>query len=73
MRDDHGKKPSSPHTSNEAKPAAAADDGGAPGLGFLQKIPAAYAAYAGLKELTDHADTAKEWAGWLSELQGAPE
>ncbi|KAF7547411.1 hypothetical protein G7Z17_g7738 [Cylindrodendrum hubeiense] len=40
---------------------------------FFDKLPQAFATFSGLKILTDHADSAKEWAEWLNDLQGAPE
>lgn len=40
---------------------------------FLSQLPKALATFTGLKVLTDHADSAKEWADWLNDLHGAPE
>ncbi|KAL6401003.1 Ankyrin-3 [Ilyonectria robusta] len=40
---------------------------------FLNQLPKALATFTGLKVLTDHADSAKEWADWLNDLHGAPE
>lgn len=40
---------------------------------FWDQLPRALATFTGLKILTDHVDTAKEWADWLNDLQGAPE
>lgn len=60
-----------------SSPAAAAAAPAAPAVPSLDvlfaKMPTAVAAYAGIKELSKHADTAKEWASWLSDLNEAPE
>lgn len=36
-------------------------------------MPAAFATYAGLKTVTEHADTAKEWISWLNDLNETPD
>ncbi|KAM5357758.1 hypothetical protein ACJZ2D_015946 [Fusarium nematophilum] len=40
---------------------------------FLQHLPQALATYAGVKSLSSHADSAKEWADWFVNIQNAPE
>jgi chromosome segregation ATPase len=52
--------------------AAAAPQGSSMGKLF-GNMPAAMATYAGVKELSKHADTAKEWATWLEDLHETPE
>ncbi|KAH7145560.1 hypothetical protein B0J13DRAFT_525095 [Dactylonectria estremocensis] len=43
------------------------------GAGLLDNLPKALATFGGLRILTEHADSAKEWADWLNDLHGAPE
>ncbi|KAK7419796.1 hypothetical protein QQX98_003169 [Neonectria punicea] len=65
-------KPTSP--SESSKPAGESSrKPSTGGVDFLEKLPQALATFGGLKALTDHADTAKEWADWLNDLHGAPE
>lgn len=45
----------------------------AKGFDFLEKLPQAFAAYLGLKSLSDYADKAKEWTDWLGDIKEAPE
>ncbi|KAF4453682.1 hypothetical protein F53441_3691 [Fusarium austroafricanum] len=58
-----------------AKPAEKPSQGQSPsneGFDFMKHFPQAVAAYAGLKALGGHADTAKEWADWFMGLRKTP-
>ncbi|KAH7165311.1 hypothetical protein EDB81DRAFT_942380 [Dactylonectria macrodidyma] len=55
------------------KPSANESSSAGAGAGLLDQLPKTLATFGGLKILTDHADSAKEWADWLNDLHGAPE
>lgn len=40
---------------------------------MMDHMPSALLTYAGIKAVTKHADTAKEWVKWLNELNDTPE
>ncbi|KAH6952959.1 hypothetical protein DER45DRAFT_364308 [Fusarium avenaceum] len=43
------------------------------GFDFLKHLPQALATYAGVEALSEHADTAKEWADWFMDMRKTPE
>ncbi|KAM0347694.1 hypothetical protein ACHAPU_004709 [Fusarium lateritium] len=43
------------------------------GFDFLKHLPQAFATYAGVEALSQHADTAKEWTDWFMEMRKTPE
>ncbi|KAG9255504.1 uncharacterized protein F5Z01DRAFT_635135 [Emericellopsis atlantica] len=68
-------------TSAPAQPDAAAASASSPspsgsgsgGGSFLNQMPNAFMTYAGLKAVTKHADTAKDWIKWLNDMSETPE
>ncbi|KAM0553103.1 hypothetical protein ACHAPJ_007651 [Fusarium lateritium] len=40
---------------------------------FWKTLPQAFGTYAGVQALSEHADTAKEWADWFLDLRKTPE
>ncbi|RGP69982.1 hypothetical protein FSPOR_4272 [Fusarium sporotrichioides] len=43
------------------------------GFDFMKHLPQAFATYAGIEALSEHADTAKDWADWFMNLRKTPE
>ncbi|KAK5994815.1 Ankyrin-3 [Cladobotryum mycophilum] len=41
--------------------------------GFFKRFPTSFATYTAVKELSKHADRAKEWAEWFNHVNGAPD
>uniref|UniRef100_A0A8H7NC52 Uncharacterized protein n=1 Tax=Bionectria ochroleuca TaxID=29856 RepID=A0A8H7NC52_BIOOC len=60
-------RPHSQSVDSAAKPATSS------GSNLFASMPAAIAAYAGLKEVSKHAETAKEWVDWLNEMSETPD
>ncbi|RGP66988.1 hypothetical protein FLONG3_8646 [Fusarium longipes] len=42
-------------------------------LDFMKHLPKAFATYASIEALSEHADTAKDWADWFMNLRKTPE
>ncbi|KAK6716582.1 hypothetical protein SNK04_007534 [Fusarium graminearum] len=65
-------QPAKPAKQNE--PAQAAKpEAQKKGFNFMKHLPQAFATYAGIEALSEHADTAKDWADWFMNLRKTPE
>ncbi|KAJ4011107.1 hypothetical protein NW752_007360 [Fusarium irregulare] len=73
-------QPASPRHSPRTKPARPAKQEPSPdkpepqkkGFDFMKHLPQAFATYASVNALSEHADTAKEWADWFMNLRKTP-
>lgn len=60
---DHGEKPAPAQASEKPQKEH----------GLFEKLGGAFVAYSGFEALSEHANSAKQWADWLKELRDAPE
>ena len=73
---DAGGNQDAPSPQSSPQPAASpapAASGGSSSSNLFNHVPAALTTYAGIKAVTKHADTAKDWIKWLGEMNETPE
>ncbi|KAF4964493.1 hypothetical protein FSARC_7595 [Fusarium sarcochroum] len=69
------KQPTRTPDQQETKPAEkpSQEQSQKKGHDFWKHLPQAFGTYAGIEALSEHADTAKEWADWFMNLRKTPE
>ncbi|KAH6994590.1 hypothetical protein EDB82DRAFT_502129 [Fusarium venenatum] len=65
-------QPAKPAKQNKSEQAAK-PDAQKKGFDFMKHLPQAFATYAGIEALSEHAETAKDWADWFMNLRKTPE
>ena len=63
----------SPAAAAATSPPPPAAAGSSKSSSFMDHMPNAMLAYAGIKAVSKHADSAKEWINWLNDLNETPE